>query len=327
MAADSTPFVDYILPSDKAAMQEMSSERDLQIPVIKDQTVTVVQTPGFNFIPSNLPESAQYTFTAVDVFSGMRFYPAQFANNALDAEFVKRETMKNVLYGMGNTMETLIAAELENRKTQTLDFTTQVSQGEGTFTFNGGTDTLEINKAAQKDTMFYNLEGLMAANELGGDYRIATTRAGLSEPLAQFQKFGAANSENKQALGFMEQGRIYESGNLAGGSDVFNGWLVRDGAIGLIPNFPHDFRAGTSFAGKQWSVTPTELPFLRTRANVYVNNEATEATSLVSGNDSNMIMTHFEEMAIWNRFFIVYRYNSDLTTRANDVVKIKGLTT
>ena len=46
-----------------------------------------------------------------------------------------------------------------------------------------------------------------------------------------------------------------------------------------------------------------------------------------AGSDSNMIMTHFQEMAVWIRFYIVYRYNSDLTTRANDIVKLKGLTT
>jgi hypothetical protein len=40
-----------------------------------------------------------------------------------------------------------------------------------------------------------------------------------------------------------------------------------------------------------------------------------------------MTMTHFQEMAIWNRFYIVFPYNSDLTTRVSDIVKLKGLTT
>ena len=121
---------------------------------------------------------------------------------------------------------------------------------------------------------------------------------------------------------------MYESGNIAAGSDVFNGWFLRDGSMGVFENFPFDFRNGTEINGKKWSISDVEIPFTRMRANVYVNTEATDATALVSaGTDSNLIMTHFEEMALWNRFYIVYRYNSDLTTRANDIVKIKGLTT
>ena len=70
-----------------------------------------------------------------------------------------------------------------------------------------------------------------------------------------------------------------------------------------------------------------ELPYCRMRANVYTNSQATEATSLItSGTDSNLIMTAFEEMAIWVRFYVVYRYNGDLANRANDIVKIVGAT-
>lgn len=328
LAKDSTPFVDYISPTQKAELAAMSSLRDLQIPVIKDQTVTVVTTPGFEFIPANLSESDQYTFTAVDVFSGFRHYPAMYRNNALDEEFDKKEKMRNILNAMGSTVETLIAAELENRKTQTLGFTTQVSQGDGTFVFNAGTDTLEINKAAQKETMFHNLEFLLEANELPGGYRIVTNRAGLSVQKSEALKFGADNEKNLQALGFLGLDRMYESGNLAGGSDVFNGWFVRDGGIGVLENHPADFAAGVQFAGKEWSVSPTDLPWLRMRANIFTDTQATDGTSLISaGSSSDMIMTHFQEMAIWARFYIVSRFNSDLTTRANDVVKIKGLTT
>jgi len=67
---------------------------------------------------------------------------------------------------------------------------------------------------------------------------------------------------------------------------------------------------------------------MRMRANVYVNKEATEATSIISPNtDTNLVMTHFEEMALWFRFYVVYRYNSAIGSRVNDIVKLKGLTT
>lgn len=324
---DSTQFVDYISPSDKARFAEFSSIRNLQLPVLKDQTVTVNQTPGFTFIPSNLPETAEYTFTAYDVFSGFRHHPAAYNASSIDSDWARNEVMGNVAYAMGNTIETILAARLEERKTQLLNFTTQVSQGDGTYTFDAPTDVLQINKAAQKETMFFNLETLMAANELGGNYRIVTNRGGLSVQKAEQLKYSVANDKNLAALGMFPMDRMYESGNISAGSDNFQGWLFRDGAMGVFENYPYDFRNGTSFAGKQWSISDVEIPWTRMRANIYTNTEATEATSLITGGPASTKMTHFEEMAIWTRFYVVFRYNSDLTTRANDVVKITGLTT
>ena len=320
--------VDYIMPSDKVSMQSMDSIRDVQIPVIKDQTVTVNATPGFTFIPSNLPESAQYSFTAYDVFSGFRHYPATYGSNSVDEAEAKRIVMENVLYGMADVVETTIATVLETRKTQLLNYTTQVSQADGTYTFDATPDVLKVNKAAQGETMFSNLEALMNANEIGGNYRLVSSRGGMTFQRQKAAMFGAGNSENLQALGFFGADRIHESGNISAGSDIFNGWLLRDGSVGLIENFPYDFRNGTEIGGKKWSVSDMELPYLKMRANIYVNNEATNSESLISGGaSSDNKMTHFQEMAIWSRFYVVYPYNSDLSTRVSDIVKISGLTT
>jgi hypothetical protein len=324
----STPFVDYISPSDIQKFAELSALRDIQIPVMKDQTVSVVTTPGFAFIPANLETTDQYTFVAYDVFSGMRHYPASYSNNAVDEAFARQQKMKNIAYEMGKTIEGILLTNLDSRKSQVVSYTTQVSVGTGTYSFNSGTSTLEVNKAAQKETMFYSLEKLMEANELPGNYRIVTSRAGLAIQKAEALKYGSNNSVDLNALGFASMDRMHESGQISAGSDIFNGYFLRDGAMGVYENFPYDFRAGTQFAGKTWSVSDMEIPYVGMRCNIYVNNEATDATALVtSGTDTNLVMTHFQETAIWARFYVVYRYNSSLSTRANDIVKVKGLTT
>jgi hypothetical protein len=142
-------------------------------------------------------------------------------------------------------------------------------------------------------------------------------------------KYGANNTKDiAWAQSAMPAARRFRSDQLSPGSDNFTGFLVRDGALGLFENWPWDFRNGTMIAGKEWSITDVEMPYIKSRPNVYINREATEATSIISPTtDSNLIMTHFEEMAIWDRFYVVYRYNSDLANRPNDIVKIKGLTT
>ena len=324
----STAGVDYIPPSVQQQLSMVSSMRNIEIPVIKDQVVTVNTTPGFANIPSNLPESDKYFFQAYDVFSGFRHYPAAHENNMIDSDFQRAAVMNNVAYQMANTIEGILATQLEARKTQVLDYTTQVSQGDGTFSFSTVTDTLTVNRAAQKETMFWNLDTLMANNELPGNYRLVTSRGGTAVQRSEAAKYGANNDKNLQALGFLPGDRLHESGNIAPGADNFQGFFLRDGSIGVYENYPYDFRNGTVIDGKQWSVSDVELPFVKMRANIFTNRQATDATALIQGGtDSNLIMTTFEEMGIWVRFYVVYKYNSDLATRANDIVKIAGSVT
>jgi hypothetical protein len=326
MVKDSTPSVDYVPPSLKAELSKLPSDMLGKIPVLKDQTVTVVTTPGFNYIPSNLAESDVFSFVPFDVFSGFRFWPASFESNQINAEFYKQNVLKNVLEGMGATIEGIVNTQLAARKTQVLSFTTQISQGDAAFTFDTGTDTLNVAKAAVKEAMYYNIMSLMRANKLGGNYRLVTSPAGLVYTEMAAQQYGPNNEKNiAWNNSIIPADRKYISDILSPGSDIFEGYMMRDGAMGIYENYPWDFRNGTSFAGKTWSISDVELPFIRMRANIFINNEATEATSLVS--NSNMIMTHFEEMAIWARFYIVYRYNEALGTYANDIVKIAAKTT
>lgn len=325
---DSTEGVDYIPPSAVDKMRTASSLRNVDFPVFKDQQVSVGIEPGFNFIPSNLPESDKIFYAAVNVFTGFRHYPAQYANNQIDAEWGKVNVMQNVLYAAGNKIEELLSTTFETRKSQVLTGTTQISQGDGTFTFDAPSDTLQINKAAQKELLLWRLQELMDINELTGQYRIVTNRGGLATPKGEALKYREGNEKNLLAWDSLGVDRMYETGNIAAGSDVFNGFLFRDGAMGVIENYPFDFANGTEINGRKWSISDVELPYARMRANIYVNNEATNAEALVgAGKDTNLTMTHFAEMAMWFRFYIVYRYNSDLATRANDIVKIKGLTT
>lgn len=322
----STNGVDYVPPSAIAALRETSSLRSVKIPVIKDQTVTVNTTPGFGNIPSNLPESDAYSYVAYDVFSGFRHYPAQHANNQIDSDFQRGVVMNNVAYAIGNTVEGILATQLEARKTQQLGYTEQFSATTGDYSFSTSTDTLSIKLAAQKDTMFLALGDMMAANEVGGNYRVVTSRGGTFIQRAEALKYGAGNEKNIAALGFLGADRLHESGNIDPDGDKFNGYLLRDGSIGVYENFPYDFRVGTDINGKKWSISDVELPHVKMRANIYTNSNATDSTALItSGTDSNLIMSHFEEMAIWVRFYVVYRYNSDIANRVNDIVKIEGL--
>lgn len=326
LANKSTADANYISPAARDALAKMNNDIAVQIPVIKDQTCVVTTSPGFN-IPANLPEADKYSFQFYDVFSGMRHYPAAYAGSMIEEQFAMQTVMKNVLYDMGREIESILASVLNTRKSQKVDFTTQVSH-DGTISFNAGTDTLEIDKASQQATMFYALQDLMEANDLGGEWQIVVNPAGLTIQRAKALQYGAGNDKNLQALSFLPLDRIHESKELSAGSDIFNGYFVRMGGIGMFPNFPYDFANGTEIAGRKWSISDMPLPFTGMRANIYTNKEATSANALIApGTNTDLTMTHFSEMAIWHRFCVAYEYNSDLTTRSNSIVKIKGLTT
>lgn len=329
LAIDSTAKVDFIPPSVKEKLTTATGQRNFKIPVLKDTEATAVLVPGFANIPINMGEADNMYFTAYDIFSGFRLFPASFAGSQIDAQAYINDRMRKVTEAMAAAAEGIINATFEARKTQVLDFTTQVSQGDGVFDFDADTDTLNVGKSAVKDTMFANLNALMIANKLEGDYSIVTNPAGLSSAVTNALKFGMANDKNiiqfEQAI---PSARRYESHSINPGANIFNGYVVRDGAIGVYENFLWDFVNGTEFAGKKWAVSDVPLQNIRMRVNTFINKEATDATSLfAAGTNKNMIMTTFEEMALWARFYVVYRYNSAITTKANDIVKISGLTT
>lgn len=327
----STPFCTFITPTIADKLRTFSNDTAIEIPVIQDQTVSVVTTPGFTFIPDNLTTSAKYSFDVYDAFTGFRHYPGLYANNMIDEQFDLNVKMTNCANALADKVEEILIGVMDARRTQVLDFTTQINQssGGGTYTFDAGTDILTINKAAQQETMFSSLTAVMQANKLGGQYATVASPAGLAVQKLEALKFGAENSKNLQALGMLPADDMHNSHNIAQGSDNFLGYWVRKGAIGMFTNHPYNFRENTSVGTAKWSVSDVNLPFLNARANIYVDEFKANATGLVgvgSGNNSNLIMSAGMEMAIWFRFYVVYPYNSSLSTRANDIVKIKGLT-
>ena len=117
LAKDSGPFADYLPPSVMAILSTSSASRDAQIPVLKDQTVTVTTVPGFSNIPVNLGETDNYFFTAFDIFSGFRLYPGSFENNQLDAAFYRDNIINNILQAIAVSKDDIIESVLATRLT------------------------------------------------------------------------------------------------------------------------------------------------------------------------------------------------------------------
>lgn len=321
-----TVKVEYISPALKEKMKTFSSERDFEIPVIKEGEATVSTTPGFDNIPENLLTSDKYGFTAVDIFSGFHHYPAQYAENLVEEQFAINVKLKRALYACANSAEDAILTVLNNNKTQQLSYLTQANAGDGTFIFDtGATNVLSVNKAGLKDTLYFDYNNITSNNELYEDNLLITSKGGTNEIIKQMNKYGVANSENLNwASELISKGKIYETQNIAPESDIFNGYLLQEGAVGVYPNFPFDFRKGSKVGTKEWSVSSTDLPFMNMKANIIIDRNAVDATAKI-GRGSDSTMTTSESMGIWFRFYITHPYNSAPSTRVSEIIKIKAL--
>lgn len=319
-------FVNFIPEKDRRDLETMSSDRNQEIPVIVDQTVVTTTQPSFD-VPANLLESTTFSFTPIDIFSGFAHHKAQYANNVLAAEQGKMTKINNVLYAMGQDLEAQINAVLEARKTQVLAHTTQISQGSNGQSYTFAANILEVNKAAQQNTMFTSIDEVMAANDMGGRYSYLSSPAGFAVQKQELATYGAANTKNLQDLGIPDASLLHQTNSIST-TDVFDGFAVRDGAIGIITNHPYDYRNNTTVGSRSWSVSDGDVPFLEHKVNVMTNTEATDATALAaSGTNSDLQLTSVETMSFWFRGYIVFEYNADLSTRSNSILKIQGQTT
>ncbi len=321
-------FVDFIPQEDRARMETMSSDRTAQFPVIVDGTVVTSTEPSFD-VPANLLETKLFSFTPINISSGFVHHKAQYANNIIAAEQGKMTKIKRVLYAMGQDLEAEINTVLEARKTQVFAHTTQISQGSNgqSYTFNDTPDILEINKAAQQNTMFTSIADGARANDIGGRYSYLSSPAGFSVQRQELAMFGAGNTKNVQALGIPDASLLHETNSIST-SDNFDGFAVRDGSIGIVTNHPYDFRNGTKVGAREWGMSDGAVPFLEHKINVMTNTEATDARSLAASNtNSDLQLTAVEQMLFWFRGYIVFEYNDDLSTISSSIIKIQGKTT
>jgi hypothetical protein len=317
-----TPANKVLTPTLVAHLQQVEG-RTTEYTGLKESVITTTSTESFT-IPAHLSTSEQKTLTAVSIFSGFQVYPAWFQNNTIAMADYLANKYDEVFMAMASAKEVLIAALLDTYKNQVALSVNQVNGGDGTFAFDAGLDTLTVNKAGQKDTLFANLKTLMRIAKRAGNYNIVVNEGGFNLSLNEIAKYSITNSKN---LDFIQNliPKFFESLNVAPESFQFKAYLMVDGAIGGVQNYPFDFRMGTVVGQKVWGIMDTPAPYIGERLNVYHNLEAVDASAL-GDTTAHLKMTSMEEWGFLDKFFLVTNYNSDLVNRVNDIVKVTGAT-
>lgn len=317
-----TQFNKILTPGLKAHLQQVEG-RTTEYTGLKETVITTTSTESFT-IPAHLSTSEQKTLTLVTIASGFQVYPAWFQNNTITEADYLANKYDEVFMAMANAKEVLMAALLNTYRNQNALAVTQINGGSGTFAFDAGLDTLTVNKAGQLDTMFANLKTLMRIAKKAGNYNIVVNEGGFNLALNEILKYGAANEKNLSFIQNMMP-RFFETLNIAPEAFQFKAYLLVDGAVGYVENYPFDFRTGTTVDSKVWGIMDSPAPYVGERLNVYHNKEAVDASSL-GETTAHLKMTSMEEWEFIDKFFLITNYTSDLTTRVQDIVKITGAT-
>ena len=309
-------------PALKAHLQTVQGQTT-QYTGLKESVITTTSVESFT-IPEHLSVSEQKTLTSVSIFSGFRVYPGYFVNNIIEMNTYLQNKYDEVFSAMAAAKETLIANVLAAYKTQELAGVAQINGGDGVFTFDGASDTLTANAAAQKDALFANLKTIMRINKKVGGYNMVVNEGGFNMAINEILKFGMQNAENRQ-FALNQLPTLFESLGIAPGALQFVGYLLLDGAIGSVQNYPYDFRTGTVVGDKVWGIMPTPAPYIGERLNVFHNREAVDASGL-GDTTGELRMTSYEEWGFLDKFFLVSNYTSDLVNKVQDIVKVTGAT-
>lgn len=312
---EQTPQLPYLTPALADHIKKLES-RTTELPAFKEQTIITSSSESY-IIPSNLSESAVQSISLVTIFAGFRQYPELFVNNlaSKEADFMKR--LEEVSKAMALRLEQYQDSHLDTNKSQVWNGTTQAG-----YTFNAGTDTLEVTLAQQKDRMWDFIKTMAAQNNWSEDMLTMAATYGVNYTLSEYAKYKTFNEKDLITQDIPE---INNSNRVSLTSGKrWTGYLLEPGAVGLLPNYTLPFRESKNIKGSQFGISSMELPGLGYQVGTYVNEEKVDASGIASGINSDAKMSWYEEYGFIFKFALLNRYNSDPTSRVSHVLKIDG---
>ncbi len=97
---------------------------------------------------------------------------------------------------------------------------------------------------------------------------------------------------------------------------------MKAGALAYVDNSTYDYRNNTQTRdGWEWSRTANILPKLGRGVNLLYNSKGLDASQISPGS-SHLVTTGAEMWSFVDKYYIIHTYNSDLTTRSNDIVRL-----
>jgi len=292
---------------------ENANGRYVDISALKEVATNVTTTFSYDITP-NLSTSEKTRVTVYTFMTSFQYNPYTFVNNAIGESEYLINKLDECDKALANAVSAQEIAILEARKTQILDVT-----GAPTGIDFNDSDYVTITAAQQTNPFFDYLSTIMLQNNLDGEYS-ALGSISLGHVIANHRLYGANNDKNLMGQAFP---MVYGDVNLAptSGSNATM-YLVKDGAIGIIPTYPAIFKAGENrIPGIEFSIGAS--PLVRTGLQPLIMKQtAAYDESALSGHQAAG-MSLVQNYKIGVSFALVYSYNSAIASTVNDVVKVE----
>lgn len=288
--------------------------RSVDISALKETTPSVATSFSYT-IDANLGETAKTTVTIYNFWTGFHFNPYDFSNNAAAAEEYKMRKIEECDKALGGAVATQLRTIVNARRTQVLVATGAPSG----FAFNTTSDSVTIANALKEKPFFDYINTILSQNEIDGEF-VGVATPSLGYIIANHRLYGAANDKNLMGQAFPQ---IYMDTKMSvtAASDATM-FMAKKGAIELVPSYPIEFLQNlVPVADTNFSVGSVELPMLGMKPLLYEERVKYDGSALTSR--PTAAMTKLIKYGIGVSFGVVYSYNSDLTAKVNDIVKVE----
>lgn len=309
-----------VISSELQAFLSRTDDQAFETPALKENVMSTTSVESLT-IPDNLAESDTITATKVTIAAGFTYHPRVHASNQVAREAYLAHQTEMVDKAISGAKEAQIAAALDAQKTQVLNAADGlVVPG---FTFNAGTDELEISAAAQGGNFFGNIQALMERNFHGEDLISGFYDLSLNVAMNEMAKQGQFNSTNLQSAFNtpFPVSKTLESTLAPTAGNNGKGYIVKRGAIGEVANFDFDFTNQSKSAEYEWAITGSALPRLGHQVGVIQRNFANDGSTIPVGSRGSINATVSHSWLFVHKFYLINTFKTDIATRPSDVVK------
>jgi len=329
MVEASTPNCRIITPEIEAKLKTAGGNLPT-IPSLDETVITTTSTDSLT-IASNLSVSGTISVTRVNIVAGYHYYPAALQADMNQISEVDYVSQKNYECGeaMAKALEANIITNLDANRTQVWTGTSAtLTPG---FTWDAGTDDLDVTIAGQTSQPFHTIRNLFKHNKQGDNLLSCWDSMGLNRIIQEYAANGLYNAENKQNpfnIPF-QAFESFELGTPPAGSHA-QGHVIKNGAIGMVPNYTYDYNQGTRTGdGYEFGVTSAALPELGHQVGYLHRFLAVDdaTTALTATEKGYMNATARHEMQFIFRYFLLNEWSEDLTAKPGHVLRTQLLST
>lgn len=291
--------------------------RTVDISAIKESSLSVATSFSYNLNESR-NDTAKTSVTIYQYWVSFFANKYDFSNNAIAFQQYLDNKIVEADKALANAVSTQLISVLNTNRTQTLVHT-GIPSG---LDFNETSDAVTIALAKHGAPFFDYLQTLFMQNQIGDRDAVVLASPSLGYIIANHRLYGQYNDKNLMGQAFPQ---IYTDTNLsATASSDATFYMARKGAAAMFESIPVEFaNADNSVADVKFSVGAQAMPLCGMKPLVLEIDSVYDNNGLTTRPTDRMTVT--KKFGIGLSFGVVTSYNSDLTTKVNDIVKVEAL--